>query len=153
MLEYHPVSDGSDAGIIRAIAHADVDRAAVADDLHLVHPHGDLIRPELLAVQLHVQQPVVLFGLIGQRAIDQVAAGGVIHRQQLLGIEVVGTGQLQNLRAGDGQGIDLILELSVLVISHDDPALIEFRQGCRELAVQVLNDLVSVHVGTSQCSS
>ena len=118
-------------------------------DLHLVHPHGDLIRPELLAIQLHIQQPVILFILIAERAIDQVAACGVVHRQQLLSIEVVGAGQLQDLRADNGQGIDLILELPVLVIPDDDPSFIEFRQGCRELAVQVLNYLVSVHVQTS----
>lgn len=115
-------------------------------NLHLVHPHGDLIRPELLAVQFHVQQPIVLFCLIAERAIDQVAAGGVIHSQQFLGVEVVGACQLQDLRAGDGQGIDLILEFPVLVIPDNDSALIEFRQWCRELAVQVLNDLVSVHL-------
>ena len=118
-------------------------------NLHLVHPHGDLIRPEFLAVKRHIQQPVVFLRIIGQRAIDQVVAGWVVRRQQLLGIEVIAASQLQHFGIVEGEPVDLLLELPILVIPDDNPAFVEFRQGSRKLAVQVLNDLVSVHTQTS----
>ena len=119
-------------------------------NLHLVHPHGDLIRPEFLAVKRHIQQPVVFLRIIGQRAIDQVVAGWVVRREQLLGIDVIAASQRQHFRIVEGEPLHMLVELPILVIPDDDPALIEFGQGSRKLAVQVLHDFVCVHEDASR---
>ena len=101
-------------------------------DAHLVHPHGDQIGAELLAVQLYIQQPVVLVGLIGEGTVHQIIAGGIVHSQQLLHIEVVGAGERNDLGPSQRDLIQFVHELLILIDPDDDPPLIELRQRCRK---------------------
>ena len=118
-------------------------------DAHLVHPHGDQIGTELLTVQLHVQQPVILVGLIGEGTVHQIVAGGIVHGQQLLHIEVVGAGERDDLGPAQRDLIQFVHELLILVDPDDDPALIELRQRCRKPTVQVLYYLFGIHIHAS----
>ena len=101
-------------------------------DAHLVHPHGDQISTEFLTVQLHVQQPVILVGLVGEGTVHQIVAGGIVHGQQLLHIEVVGAGERDDLGPAQRDLVQLVHELLILVDPDDNPALIELRQRCRK---------------------
>ena len=113
--------------------------------MQLIHPHGNQVRTELLAVELHVQKPVRLQRLIGQRTIEQIIAVGIIHSQRLLHLEAVGTGQGKQLRPIHLNGIQLIFKLTILVIPYDNSALIELRQRLRKPAVQILYDSFGIH--------
>ena len=114
-----------------------------------IHPHGNQIRPEFLAVKLYVQKPVRLQHLIGQRAIEQIIAVRIIHSQRLLHLEAVGTGQGEQLHPIHLNGIQLILKLAILVIPDNNPALIELLQWFRKPAVQILYDFFGIHQSAS----
>ena len=96
----------------------------------LVHTHREQVCPELFAVQLQIQQPVVPDVRIADRVIDQIVGVRVLLGEQELGRKAVAAGELQELDAGERQLIQHGLKFPLLVIPEDDPPGIEILQRC-----------------------
>ena len=103
---------------------------------HLFEPDGNKIRAEFLTVKLHGQEPV-FFIRIGDRAIDTEVTRPVIMRQKLLYFKIIRLIQSDELciRQFDFSVLNLLLEIPVLVVPEDDPALIELRKRSSKPAV------------------
>ena len=104
----------------------------VADDggsgqSHLVHPDGIEVSAELLTVQLHIDEPVVIVLGEGARIVDKIVGGQVVLAELLFDSEGVTAGQRHDGDAIQGQFPDLILELPFLIVPEDDPALVKLR--------------------------
>ena len=94
---------------------------------HFVHPNGIEVGAELLAVQLHIDEPIVIVLGEGARVVDKVVGGQVVLAELLFDGEGVAAGQCHNSDAIQGQIPDLILKLPFLIVPEDDSTLVKLR--------------------------
>ena len=95
---------------------------------HLVHPDGIKVSAELLTIQLHIDEPVVIVLGEGARIVDQIVGGQVVLAELLFDGEGVTAGQRHNGDATQCQFPDLVLKLPFLIVPEDDPALVKLWQ-------------------------
>ena len=119
---------------------------------HFIHPDGNQVGAEFLAVKLDIQQPVVLLRFIGYRAVNQIIALGVVLVQQFFDSEMVASGQRNNLHAVNLNLVQFINKFPVLVLPYDNAPLVEFRQRLRKSSGEVLLYFFGVHFDMSPVS-
>ena len=103
-------------------------------DLHFIHPHGYEVGSEFLAIELCIHQPIVIGVIDSERIIDEQVRGSVIVDQLLHGKGIVACESYDGYSV-DGDLIELVLELSILVVPKNDTTKIEFGQGCSKSAI------------------
>ena len=118
---------------------------------HLADPDGDEIGAKLLAVQLHIDEPVVVVLCKDTRVVDKIIRVEVFITEQLFHCKGVASRQNDKLGPVQLQLAQLILKFPLLVVPEDDPATIKFRKRGRKSAVQVLYYLTDLHAVTSLC--
>ena len=102
---------------------------------HLVHPDGIEVSAELLTIQLHIDEPVVIVLGEGTRVVDQIIGGQVVLAELLFDGEGVAAGQRHDGDAIQGQFPDLVLELPFLIVPENDSTLVKLWQRNRKSAV------------------
>ena len=112
---------------------------------HFIHPDRVQVSPELLTVELHIDQPVVIILGEGTGIINEKISRRAILTEFLLCSKGVAAGEDQQLHAVQRNIIQLILKFPIFIIPEDDSALIELRQGCSKPSSQVLFYFVGIH--------
>ena len=105
---------------------------------HLIHPNRIEIGTELLAVNLHIDQPVIIILHERPRIIDKEVCGQVILAKLLLDSKRIVASQHNDFHTVQRKILQLVFKFPVFVVPEDDSALIELRQRSSETTCQVL---------------
>ena len=114
-------------------------------NLHLVHPKGDQVGTERFAVQLDVQQPVVIWIFVTNGAINKVVAIQIIVAEQLFDGKGIAAGHPDHACVAQLNFIQPVLKLALLVVPEDDAALVIVRQRCCKAIIQIQCHFFTVH--------
>ena len=111
---------------------------------HLLHPDGDEVGAERLAVQARVQQPIVLQRLIAEGTVDEEVAVRVLVQRPLDG-EGVAPVQTQQAHVFRHEFLHAPVKLPLLILPEDHAPLVVFGEGGGKAPAQVEHDVIGVH--------
>ena len=94
---------------------------------HLIHPNRIKIGAELLAVNLHIDQPVIIILHKGTGIIDKEVRCQAVLAELLLDLKRIVASQNNNFYTLQRQILQLVFKFPVFIIPEDNPALIELR--------------------------
>ena len=102
---------------------------------HFIHPDGNEVGTELLAVQFYIHEPVIIRSVKRQRIINQIIGSQVVMGEQLFHHESIASCQSNDFCIIQLNLIQLILKLPILVMPEDNAAVIIFRQRQRKPSI------------------